>query len=199
MRSKVLIAVTGGMGSGKSLASEYLMKLGHYVISADKVTHELYKSNRSLRNKLIENFGKDLYSKSGRFSKSKARKVFFSDRKTIEKVNNIVHPYVIKTIDDMIRKFYGDIVFVESAIVFESSYYRKFDYILLIYADKKIRLERVIKTRKLSREVALRLMSYQMSDERKLSLADFVIYNNSTKKEFFRSIKDFSYLVRLIS
>lgn len=195
MRSKILIAITGGMGSGKSLASQYLRRLGYFVISADRITHELYEKNKALKNKLIQNFGQEIFTESGKLSHNKAREIFFSSKKMIEKVNRIVHPYVIKAIDDIIKSYSGNIVFVESAIVFESMYYRKFDYILLICARKNIRLKRVVRSRHISEKVALKLMSYQMTDKKKLQLSDFVIYNNSDKKELFRSIKYFSAII----
>ncbi|MFI5211944.1 MAG: dephospho-CoA kinase, partial [Ignavibacteria bacterium] len=99
---KLVIGITGGVGSGKSVACKYFEKLGYRVIYADVVAKELYKTNKNLRALLVKEFGKGILDSSGRISYINARKIIFSKKSNIKRVNSIVHPFVIDEIDRII-------------------------------------------------------------------------------------------------
>lgn len=192
---KTVIGVTGGIGSGKSLACSYLKKSGFVVINADSVTKELYKSNKTLSKKLVNAFGKEIINPDGSISVPVARERIFSSKKNIKRVNSIVHSFVIKEIDSILAKIKNNIVLIETAILFESGYYKKLDYVILIHTNKKLRLQRVKKRDNVSTSLISKLMNLQMDERLKLKESDFIINNNGSKKELQNGIK---YLSRII-
>lgn len=189
---KLLVGITGGVGSGKTLACRFFEKLGYRVIYADKIVKRLYKTNSSLKNKLVRKFGKTLLNEKGKISQIKTRKVIFSNKSNIKRVNKIVHPFAIREIDRLIKNIKDKIILIETAILFESCYYKKLDYNVLIYSNKKNRVLRVRKRDKVSAAEVEKLMSFQMTEREKLKRADFVLKNNYRIKDLEKSIGAFN-------
>lgn len=199
MRNKpVRIGVTGGIGSGKSLACKYFEKLGYNVIYADYIAKELYTSNKHLLQNLVKVFGKGILDEKGNLSRVNSRKIIFKSKKNIKRVNSIVHPFVIREIDRQIRNLKSRIVLIETAIMFESGYYRRNDYNILVYANKSLRLKRVSERDKVSKASVEKLMKLQMPEQEKMLMADFVIKNNGTPKKLFNDIKQFSKILSIL-
>ncbi len=144
-RPHFLIGITGGIGSGKSLAAHYFDLLGYKVINADSFTKELYRTDAELKLKLVKAFGKEILDKNGFVSGPEARKIIFSSQQNIKRVNSIVHPFVIAAIEKEIAKIRSKIVFIESAILFESGFHKKLDYIIMVYSPDDLRIQRVMK------------------------------------------------------
>lgn len=192
MQSKLRVGITGGIGSGKTLACKYFKKLGCKVIYADDVAKKLYISNKKLKSRLVREFGRGILDENGNISGANSRKIIFSNKKNIKRVNKIVHPFVIKEIERLVSKLRKKIVLIETAIMFESGYSGRLDYTVLIYANKDTRVKRIQKRDKMPKADILKLMSVQMDEREKMKRADFMIKNNSTKKELYSSIKSFN-------
>ncbi len=198
MPSKQLrIGITGGIGSGKTLACTYFEKLGYKVIYADDIAKQLYKSNVSLKKNLVKAFGKGILDENGNVSGENARRIIFSSKKNIKRVNKIVHPFVIKEIDRLISKIKDKVVLIETAIMFESGYYNRNDFNVLIYANQSIRAKRVMERDKSTMASVKKLMAMQLDETEKIKLADFVIKNNGTQKELQNNIKRFSKILEI--
>jgi len=186
---KVLIGITGGIGSGKSLAADFLVSLGIKVINADLLTKELYKTNKSLKLKLVRIFGRNILNEKGDIGGHEARNIIFSSAKNIKRVNSIVHPFVIKEIHRILKKVSDYMVMVESAIMYESGFYKHLNFGVLIYANKSIRLKRVTARDKIKAADVQKLMKLQIDENEKLKRAEFIIKNNGTKQELKQKIK----------
>jgi dephospho-CoA kinase len=119
-KNKLLIGITGGIGSGKTLASRYFENSGYKVIYADEAAKKLYRSNKALKQKLVKEFGKGILDDKGNISGLAARRIILSGKKNIKRVNRIVHPFVVKEINRIIKSIKDRIVFVEAAIMFDS-------------------------------------------------------------------------------
>ncbi|MDP1995413.1 MAG: dephospho-CoA kinase, partial [Ignavibacteria bacterium] len=99
-------------------------------------------------------------------------------------LNELVHPVVIKEINELMKLHRKEkIIFVEAALIFEAKMENLFDYIVLISADEKIRIERTIQREKISSEEVKRRMKFQIPDELKKEKSDFTFYNNGTLGE----------------
>jgi dephospho-CoA kinase len=192
----LLIGITGGIGSGKTLACRYFESLGYKVIYADIIARQLYQS--SLKKRLVKEFGSGILDEKGNVSGPNSRKIIFSNRKNIARVNKIVHPFVIKEIDKIIRRTKRKIILIETAIMFESGYYKKVDFTVLIYSIKKNRIRRVQKRDKMPLKNIKGLMSMQMEENKKLQMADFVIKNDSTIKNFKKNLKRFAEILKML-
>lgn len=197
-KSRLKIGITGGIGSGKSLACRYLEELGYKVIYADKIAKELYASNKALLKKLAAEFGKSILNSDGTLNLINARKAILSNKKNIKRVNSIVHPFVFREMDRIVAAIKDRIIFFEAAIMFESGSYKRMNYVVLIYADKETRIKRIINRDGVKRRDVLKLMKLQLDEREKLKRADFVIKNNSTAAELKKKIKAFNRLIKLL-
>src|SRR4030095_2473625 len=192
------IGVTGGIGSGKTLACWYFEKLGFYVIYADSIAKSFYKTNKDLKKKLIKEFGTGILDNTGEISGPNSRKVFFSSVRRIKRLGEIVHPFVRKEIELLIQRSEKKTVLIETAIMFESGYYKTVDFVLLIYSTRNIRVQRIMKRDKITRHDILKLMKFQMDEKEKMKHADFIIRNNSTPSELQKKVKSFSEILSVL-
>lgn len=195
---KLKIGITGGIGSGKSLACRYFEELGYTVIYADRVAKELYSTNKQLIKRLVAEFGKGILDENGKLSRPNARRIIFSDKRNIKRVNSIVHPFVFREMDEMVSRLKDKVVLFEAAIMFESGSYKRMDYVVLIYANKETRIKRIIKRDGVKRRDVLKLMKHQLDEREKVKRADFVIKNNSTAPELKKNIKAFNKILKTL-
>lgn len=180
---KIFVGITGGIGSGKSLVCKYLEGLGCKVLYADDIAKKLYSACPGLKKILIAEFGRDILSSDGKINPVfLSEKIFYSKSK-VKRVNEIVHPFVIKEKLRLFRKIKTGIVITEAALIFESGFDRYLDYIIEVYSSQKTRIKRIKSRNNFSANKIKRIIDSQMSEQEKLKRADFVIYNNSTKTE----------------
>ncbi len=174
------IGITGGIGSGKTFVCHILEKLGYPVFYSDQEAKKLMNENHDLIIKIKELLGYGAYL-NGIINKSFiARKIFESPTLRNE-LNAIVHPEVYLAFEKWSKSQPSNLVFNESALLFETESYKRFDKTILITADICLKIER-IKKRDLLDEIEIKhRMNSQLSDEIKLKLADFVIENNEDK------------------
>lgn len=184
MKKKLLIGITGGIGSGKSKVSSIIEQQGFIVLKSDLIAKDLMINDNSIREKIINSFGKEAYTNNQLNTKFLLEKVF-SSKENVEKINSIVHPPTIQKILRLASEEFKkkNLVFVESALIYEAKIQNYFNYIILIYSDEKTRIERIIKRDNLSEDLVRQRMQYQISDEKKRELADFVIENNCDENE----------------
>ncbi|MDD2490814.1 MAG: dephospho-CoA kinase [Bacteroidales bacterium] len=172
-------AVTGGIGSGKSYLVRLMSSLGLPAYIADYRAKELYKTNRTLVNNLANLLGKEILSDDGIRKDIMAAKIF-SNPDLLEQVNSIVHPEVLNDFYQWrgLMKSEGyDTVIYESAIFLETPrFHRIADKVIVVVAPEDERVRRVIKRDSLSEVSVRERMSRQWSDEKRLKMADFVIF-----------------------
>ena len=188
------IGLTGGIGTGKSTASKILKGLGAFIFDADKEAKRILLSNETIKSELISEFGTDIMTVDGNVDNNKLARVAFQDQEHQLILNTIVHPYVFKEIDKNFDKKLDDgkhdIFVVDAALIYESGADTHMDYVIVITALIKTRMERALARQTLSREEILKRMDLQWSEEDKASLADFVIHNDGSKEELRKNIQD---------
>ena len=188
------IGLTVGIGNGKSAASKILEKLGAYIFDADKEAKKILLSNETIKSELISEFGTDIMTGDGNVDNNKLARVAFQDQDHQLRLNTIVHPYVFNEIDkNFDRELDGgkhDIFVVDAALIYESGADTHMDYVIVITALIKTRMERALARETLSREEILKRMDLQWSEEEKVALADFVIHNDGPEKELIKNITD---------
>lgn len=191
----ILVGITGGIGSGKSLVSKMLIDCGYPVLDADSISKELVNSDPKIKSSLIKEFGELTYNENKLNAKYLSDKVF-GDEKKLKTLNSITHPIIIKKIEELAAELAlnNKIIFVESALIFEADFEDIFDYLILIYTEKDKRIERVIERDKVSRKEVEKRINSQITDDEKKGLVDFAIQNNSTIDELKKKI-DFVIMV----
>jgi dephospho-CoA kinase len=194
-KTKLIVGITGGIGSGKTFVCNRLAKKGFKVFYADSIAKNLYSKNKTLLQTLVKEFGKDILNYQGKINLSKFREVIFANKKNYGKINKIVHPLVIDYILKESKKSIYDIVLVESALVFESGLDKDLDYVIMIYANKKTRVERIMMRDGAKKSEVESIMKYQIDDKKKLEMSDFVLVNNKTEEQLDDQI---DFLARLL-
>ena len=187
------VALTGGIGSGKSEVSTLFSKWGAYIFDADTVAKQILDKNKTAQNELILEFGSDVISAEGIIDKKKLSRVAFQNEFNQLKLNTIIHPYVFKEIDlcfeSIIEKGNHDIFIVDAALIYESGADIHMDYVIVVTSHLRIRTERVMKKGDLSRDEFLKRVELQWPEKDKIEMADFIIYNNASKDELKKEAK----------
>ena len=188
------IALTGGIGTGKSTASKFLNDLGAFIFDADKEAKNILNNNETVQSELIAEFGTDIMSGDEKIDNNKLSRIAFQDQDHQLKLNSIIHPYVFqeidKTFDNVLEKAINDIFVIDAALIYESGADTHMDYVIVITALLKIRMERALQRETLTRDEILKRIDLQWPEEDKIALADFVIHNDGTEKELLNSITD---------
>ena len=178
MNKPLIIGITGGIGSGKSTLSKLLRAEGYSVYDTDLEARRLQNEHSAMRKKLIDMFGKNIYSEQG-LNRSALGKIVFGKPELLAKLNTIVHPLVLEDFNNwVINRFPKKMLFIESAILYESGFNKLVDKVILITADEAVRIERVVKRDGVTPEHVRARMANQLSDKEKLSRADFVIHSD---------------------
>ncbi len=172
------IGITGGIGSGKSYVSRIIKSMGFPVYHSDESAKLLMESNPVIKEGLQLLFGESIYEK-GELNKNKLAELIFESFELREKVNALVHPIVRADFAQWASNQSKEIVFNEAAILFETGAHTNFDATILVIAPESIRIDRVMKRENCSRELVLKRIQSQWSDEQKSSLATYQIINDS--------------------
>ena len=177
------IALTGGIGSGKSTVTEYLTRLGYIVIDADKMARELTAPGGRAIPFIRENFGESYIATDGSMDRAKMRNLIFKDyskKKLLEKGTTQV------VIDDIAKiKHEAELsgtsaMFFDIPLLFENKQQDKYDKIWVVTADIDLRKKRVMKRDGINAGIIDLIIGSQQEDDEKIALADDVIYNNGT-------------------
>ncbi len=185
MSKPYVIGITGTIGSGKSAVGNILTELGIPVIDSDKVVHDLFASNKILKDRLVDVFGPSIISESGLGIDRKALgHIVFSDLKAKEHLEDIVHPLTIEACLKDLSKYSGqEIVAILVPLLFEAAPHLGYDVIWTVITEEKILLERLTSRDKMTEEQAKQRLAAQFSQEKKAQQAKHVINNSGTLAE----------------
>ena len=176
-----IIGLTGGIGSGKSIISNILLKKGIPVYSSDKRAKFVMLHDSKLKKRLITTFGNEFFINE-KLNKNYIRSILFSTGLNNQKINSIIHPYVYKDFDKWKKQQKSKFVIYESALIFETGSYKKNDLNILVTCNEFERVKRVMLRDKCSENDVRKKMKFQWKDEMKISLSDYVIQNNQLDK-----------------
>jgi dephospho-CoA kinase len=197
------VALTGGLGAGKSTAARIFRGLGAHVLSSDEIGREMMQPGQTVYRAIVERFGPEVVLATGDLNRVALAKIAFSAGR-VEELNSIVHPAVIaeqaRIAEAIAAKEPGAVVMVESALVFETKHSgaesgrRRFDKVVLITASEDNKIARfvaratagaVLSEAELEAlEVeAQRRIAQQMPDEQKIALSDYVLTNDGSERE----------------
>lgn len=175
------VAVTGGIGSGKSIVCKVFRNLGIPIFNADSVAKELMNNNMEIRRQFIEWFGQDIYQENGDIHRKKLAEIIFNDNIALQKVNETIHPAVFNEFIQWAKVQTSPYVMQEAAIIFENGHTDRFDKIITVTAPVEVKISRCMKRDKVSRELVEDRMKNQLPDEYKINRSDFVIVNDDSK------------------
>lgn len=181
MHRPLIIGITGGIGSGKSTLSHLLRAEGYSVYDTDLEARRLQNEHSAMRKKLTDMFGKDIYTEQG-LNRSALGRIVFGKPELLTKLNAIVHPLVMEDFNSWVMNRYPKkMLFIESAILYESGFNKLVDLVILITASEEVRIERVMKRDGVTSEHVRARMEQQLPEEEKMKLADYVIQSDDNK------------------
>lgn len=185
----MLIGLTGLIGAGKSTAAEILKSNGAVIVDADRIGKEVINANPPLLRKLQRAFGNDIARKDGRLNRRRLAAVAFVDEISRSKLNQLVHPYLLRELWRQVReksKRY-DIVVIDAALLLEWKLEKKCDLTIAIHAPRELRLKRLAK-RGIDRADALARERRQLPLSEFRRRCDYLINNNDSKAELRRTL-----------
>ena len=176
------VGITGGIGAGKSVVAKIFKSLGIPVFNSDEEAKRLMRDDPDLKAQIIDSFGTEAYAK-GILDKAFLRKKIFNNEDNLAKMNNLVHPAVIQQYNDwLLDNTTQPFTIKEAALLFESGSYADLDKIILVYAPKSVRIQRILlRDIDRTREEIERIIDNQMGDTRKKKLSDYIIANDGRK------------------
>ena len=173
-----MIGLTGGIGSGKSVVAKVFATLGIPVFNADDEAKRIMQTSIEIKNKLIEQFGLEIYNEHG-LDKEKLASIVFNDPFQLQLLNAIVHPVTIQAAKDWAAKQTSPYVIKEAALIFESGAADGLLKVIGVTAPLSIRIHRVMQRDGITKDQVDARMRNQISDTIKMRLCDYVIENNN--------------------
>jgi dephospho-CoA kinase len=172
------IGITGGIGSGKSTICNVFEQLNIPVYYADIEAKKLL-TDTEVKSKIISLTGTEILNPYNEIDKKLFAKMLFNSSNLVKQVNSIIHPLVAKNFIQWAELHSNQTAIIEeAALLFESNSYKTLDKTILVVSPLEVRIDRVMRRDNITRNEVLARIQNQMSDDEKIKLADFIIYND---------------------
>jgi dephospho-CoA kinase len=189
-----IIGITGGIGSGKSTASQILGELGAIVIDADRVGHKIYLPDTPAWREIVEEFGKEVVAPDRTIDRTKLGPIVFSEPAKLLALNKITHGKIYAFIQgqiDYIREHEPNrTVVVEAAILLEAGWRSLVEQLWVVVAEEDVVINRLQTYKNFTAEQARARINAQLSNEERMAQADKVIWNNEGLTELRSAVTD---------
>lgn len=177
----MVVGITGGIGGGKTTFSNVLREAGYQVYDSDHEAKRLQNEDQNIRKQISALFGASAYNHEGLDRKLIANIVFNNPSK-LAQLNAVIHPAVETDFLEWMKRFPDEkYYFIESAVLFESHFDSLVDKTILVTASEKVRIERVMRRDALTKEQVLQRIKYQMPEEQKIMLSDYVLHTDQNR------------------
>lgn len=185
-----IIGLTGNIATGKSVVRRMLEHLGAYTIDADALAHRVITKGAPGYQAVIDKFGSWLLDRDGQINRSKLGTLVFSDPEALVQLEAIIHPYVTQAVDLLVRRARQPVVVIEAIKLLESDLRKQCDAIWVTDAPQEVQVERLVRKRGMSREVALRRVQSQPPQAEKLAAATVIIRNTGSYDELWEQVNE---------
>ena len=186
----MLIGLTGGIGSGKSLAGNFFKSKNIDVIDADDLAHNALDIGGEGYKKFLDIFGETFLDENSEIDRKALRKYIFQNPEMKNKLEEIVHPIVQNGILNFINNSNSIYRIIIVPLIAETNSSSFYDRVLAIDCKKEIQIERASKRDNSSEEQILKIIQSQASSEDRNKIANDVVENNDTKDEFLMNLED---------
>ncbi len=199
----IIIGLTGGIASGKSIVAGMFAQKGAFVIDADTVAHQVIKSGEPAWEEIVSFFGTGILSAEGEIDRKKLAALVFNNEEHLKKLNAIVHPRVgamfALIIGDLPnKKNPPEVIIYDVPLLIEAGIHKTVDAVVLVYAPRALQEERIQNRDGLTLEEIEARLAAQMSFEEKKNFADYIIENTGSLDETRGQVDDFWNLLPLL-
>ena len=187
----IKIGLTGGIGSGKTTTTTFLKKKGYAVHDSDLVVKKIYSDSTKNLLKLLEKIGLSHSIKNKKINKNIIREEIFKNKTKKKKLEKFIHNEVRKSRDLFIKKHKKKktkILIFDIPLLFEAKLSNICNYIILLYAPKKAKIQRAMARKGMKKNTILKILKNQISDSYKKKNADFIINTSKPKHHSFKMI-----------
>ena len=179
MPSVLTIALTGGIGSGKTSIASIFKNLGVPIIDSDTISKEIILPGKPCFKDIVNEFGEEILTNKGTIDRYKLRDIIFNNDKARIKLENITHPIIFKNIDIQTSLINYPYCLVIVPLLIETKSVKYFDKVLLVDTFKNIQFERVSKRDSMSPTLLRKIIKIQATRSERLKYADDIIENNN--------------------
>jgi dephospho-CoA kinase len=180
----LLIGLTGGIASGKTVVSKMFVKLGAYLIDADVIARDIVKPFTPAWEDIALAFGRPIIDENNEINREVLGRIIFNNPEKRKQLEAITHHRIIDEENHQVRvlkkKYNSGIIIIDAALLIEAGRHNRVDKLLVVYADRKTQLKRLMVRDKLNKAEAQKRLDSQMSLDEKVKMADFVIDNSKT-------------------
>jgi dephospho-CoA kinase len=185
----LIVALTGGIGAGKSLAAQYFSDLGARVVDADQLARVAIERGSEGFDEVILRFGEKIM-RDGDIDRKALAEIIFSDPQAKEDLEAIIHPRVRELFAEVVSDLQpGEVLIYEIPLLVESGSAKNFDLVITVEADLELRKERLRKRGMFISEIERRIAA-QATSEARQALADFVITNDGDEDRLLRAVEN---------
>jgi dephospho-CoA kinase len=172
------VAITGGIGSGKSLVCQVFKTLGIPIFNSDAVSNQLVEHDTGVKASIIKLFGKEAYINNN-YNRKYIAHIVFNQAEKLKALNELIHPKAIEAAKQWFEKQQTPYAIKEAAILFESKAEQDIDIIIGVTAPEQIRIERVMQRIGCSKNEVIKRMQQQMPQEEKMKKCNYIIHNDN--------------------
>ena len=185
-----IIGITGGIASGKSTVTEFLRQKGFQVVDADAVVHQLQKPGGRLYQVLVKHFGEKILLENGELNRPLLASLIFSNPEEQEWSKRTQGEIIRQELAALRNQFAQTeaLFFMDIPLLFEQDYASWFDETWLVYVNRDVQLERLMKRDQISKEAAESRLNSQWPLERKISLASHSLDNNGNQEQLIAQV-----------
>ena len=183
--------VNWGIASGKSSVARLIESLGHPVIDADRISHEISRRNGEAYPEIINNFGTDILNPDLEIDRKKLGQIIFQDPIQKKKLENILHPLIQQKVQKLKVKFQDEgraIAVYDVPLLYENAMHDQFDQVILVWCPEPIQIERLMQRNHLSREEAVLRIQNQKPFIDKVQKSHFCIDNSGSEKSLINKV-----------
>jgi len=185
----LLVALTGGIGSGKSLAAEFFAACGAQILDFDRLARDVVERGTEGFDEIVARFGDEVL-KNGELDRAKLGEIVFADGIARKDLEAITHPKIRAAFDAVVAELEPDAILVSQIpLLAESSYAYPFDFVVTVSASEDTRRARLINRGMKDYQVTQR-MQVQATDAQREAIADAVLINNGTEDELLRQVEN---------
>ena len=185
-----IIGITGGIASGKSTVTNFLRQQGFQVVDADAVVHQLQKPGGRLFEALVQHFGQEIILENGELNRPLLASLIFSnpeEREWSKQIQGEIIRKELATLRDQLAQ--TEVFFMDIPLLFEQDYVSWFDETWLVYVNRDVQVERLMKRDQLSKDEAESRLAAQWPLEKKKDLASHILDNNSNQKQLLTQVR----------
>lgn len=185
----MILGLTGGIGTGKSTVANMLKGKGIPVVDTDLISREVIQYPEIIEKIKLE-ISNEVFDFNNKLDRKKMSEIVFENQEKLKKLNEIMHPEILKKMWNEVEKLKKDykIIVVDIPLLFEINMEKEVDKILLIYSSKEIQIKRIMNRDGRTREEAIKIINSQMPLYKKREKSDYIIQNNDSLEKLEKNL-----------